>query len=454
MSDNNEKPDFFFMLKGLNKSIQARKEKQQDDHRILKQISSIVEENVQDMKNAQIEDEQVPLFLRNHFEEQGKPIPKEIIKKYSDIPEELKADRSGTQIDKKVETEEEKSKKPEKLLQKKIIKELAAKMKTVVFGQDETIDEIVDVLKVATLNIKINKEKPAGCYLLSGPTGCGKTEIANTLALFLGDEMRPIPIKKFNMGEYGMENDVTKLIGPPPGYKGADEGGQLTNFVSDNPISIILLDELEKAHPSIDKILLSIMDHGSCTDNHGKNVSFKNTIIISTSNLGAEIEYETNITKEEKDEYRMQAIKDGLRPEIINRYDSVFHCNSISKEVYSKILNKFLKSLTESIKSEHQIDLSYSPKLIDWAVEISYDPAMGGRPARKFIEKIVIKPLADQMIEDKINSQNHSEITLDLNKDNNVCFKTKRGKILGIMENTSELVNKVQQNKFTKKPRP
>jgi ATP-dependent Clp protease ATP-binding subunit ClpA len=338
-----------------------------------------------------------------------------------------------------------------RLLDKKKVKGLSESLKTRVFGQDSTVNEVVDILKVAALNIKINGKKPAGCYLFAGPSGVGKTELAQSISDQLG-----VPLLKLNMGEYGLEHEVSKLIGAPPGYAGCKEDGALTGFVKENKACVILLDEIEKADPAVDKILLSIMDHGECGTNNGEIVSFTETIVIATSNLGAEVEYYTDMTTEQKNELRMGFIKEGLRPEIINRYDSIFHFNSLTPEIYGKVVNKFLIKLTDSIKTEHNFELKYSPKLIDWIVEKSYDPAMGGRPARKFIEKIVIKPLADYMLDDDFENaaKEHKEITMDLNKDENVCFKGKNRKILGVLANTKELVTKVEDGKFSKKPKP
>lgn len=233
---------------------------------------------------------------------------------------------------------------------------------------------------------------------------------------------------------------------------GYQEGGILTNFVKANPSCIVLFDELEKAHPSIDKILLSIMDKGIAADNKGVKVIFTDTIIISTSNLGADLEYEENISKEIKDKYKMEAIKQGLRPEIINRYDSVFHFNTLHKDVYKMIVQKFLKQLTGRIQEEHSMNINITDKLLNFIVEKSYDPSMGGRPARRFIEKVVVKPLADYLIEqpDEDNSEFADyKLSLDLNKDSKICFKGKNNKIIRVLDNTEELVTRIENGKFT-----
>ena len=334
-----------------------------------------------------------------------------------------------------------------KLLTKQKVKSLSDNLKKRVYGQDHVIEEVVDILKVAALNIKINKEKPAGNYLFAGPSGVGKTELAQSVA-----DTLEVPLLVLNMGEYSLEQDITKLIGTSPGYVGYQEGGILTNFVKANPSCIVLFDELEKAHPSIDKILLSIMDKGIAADNKGVKVLFTDTIIISTSNLGADLEYEENISKEIKDKYKMEAIKQGLRPEIINRYDSVFHFNTLHKDVYKMIVQKFLKQLTGRIQEEHSMNINITDKLLNFIVEKSYDPSMGGRPARRFIEKVVVKPLADYLIEqpDEDNSEfaDH-KLSLDLNKDSKICFKGKNNKIIRVLDNTEELVTRIENGKFT-----
>lgn len=341
---------------------------------------------------------------------------------------------------------------PTKLLHRKVMRELAQNVKTKVFGQDEVVDEIVSILKVACLGIQINKEKPAGCYFLAGPSGCGKTEMVMAFSKFLSEEGRPMPFLKLNMGEYGMENDVTKLIGPPPGYNGNENGGYLTNFVLENPISIILFDEMEKAHESMDKIFLSILDKGVCSDGLGREVKFNNTIIFVTSNLGADIEYHANYTKEEKHEYRMEAIHESMRPEIVNRFDIIAQCNALPLDVYEKVMHKFLDVLYKDMKETHNVTLTHEESLLKWAAEASYDPAMGGRPARKFIEKVMIKPLADSMINEDVDFEVNKNLVIALSEEGNICFKDKEtNKILGEFAETKKLVEFLQSAKFIKK---
>lgn len=445
------KNDFFYTFDNLRKKLTENKEVKKSTDPIeelnatLKGIQDVVSENIE-MINTRMEKmdlhDDTPPFLHNLAKEnaQTSPTPNNV--------EKNNVAQVSTEKAKDPQAIIAEEKKLIKLLDKAKIRPLKEKLLKRVFGQDPVIEEVVDVLKIAALNIKINKEKPAGNYLFAGPSGVGKTELAQALA-----DSLEVPILVINMGEYGLEQDVTKLIGTSPGYVGYDQGGILTNFVMENPACIVLFDEIEKAHPSADKILLSIMDKGTATDNKGKIVSFKETIIISTSNLGADIEYIQGLEQAEKNKYRMEAIKEGLRPEIINRYDSVFHFYSLSKEIYQKVADKFLNSLFKSIKEEHKLDMKTTEKLMGFIVDASYDPAMGGRPARRFIEKIVIKPLADYMLEENFEKAiaDFPEITLDLNKAGNICFKGKNKKILGVLENTKELVARVEEGKFTNK---
>lgn len=465
-------------LKGLTSDIQNKIRANQvvvaDNNNYLDSIREAVEKNTRMAKgelpipdsnptvNSQTKISEVP-FIENHMREN---------------PSSIKTVKEAVQNQSSTKKEEVNTPPPD-LLNKKKVKGLEASLKTRVFGQDETITEVVDVLTVAALKIKVNAKKPAGCYFFAGPSGVGKTELAQSIADQLG-----VPLLKINSGEYGLEHEVSKLIGAPPGYAGCDEDGVLTGFVKTKGACVVLFDEIEKAHPSIDKILLSIMDHGECGTNKGESVSFTQTIIISTSNIGAEVEYlpaeaflenEKELTlfskeykeknskatieeinehfiKSEKNDLRMDYIKSELRPEIINRYDSIFHFNALTLEVYAKVAKKFLVQLTESVQKEHHFELKYTDKLIDWMLKKSYDPAMGGRPARKFIEKIVIKPLAKYMLDDdfEISVKENKEILMDLNKDGNVCFKGKNRKILGVLENTEELVSRIEIGKFSK----
>lgn len=334
-----------------------------------------------------------------------------------------------------------------KLLTRSSISQLKTNLLKRVYGQDEVIEEVVNVLKSAFVNLKVNKKKPAGSYFFAGPSGVGKTELARTLA-----EALDAPILIVNMGEYAQEHETSKLLGAPPGYLGFEQGGVISNFMHKNPRGIIVFDEIEKAHASADNILLSIMDQGVCQDNKGREINFKETIIISTSNLGARVEYIKGLTQEEKNELRMNAIKENLRTEIIGRYDSIFHFHSLKPEIYMKIVDKFLKGISDSAKEEHDFDIEFSDSIRNLIAEKSYDPALGGRPAGKFIEKVVVLPLADFMIKEEFETTivDHPTIKLDLNADGNVTFLGKDGVVLGVQENTAEIIDRIEKSSVSK----
>lgn len=331
-------------------------------------------------------------------------------------------------------------------INRKMLKNLDIKVKEKIYGQDSVVDEIYDILKGSVLGFTVNDKKPLGCFFFAGPTGCGKTEIVNQMGDILG-----VKIQRFDMSEYSTEVDVKKLIGAAPGYAGYDDGGQLTNFIIENPVSIILFDEIEKADASISKILLQLMDNGELTDNKGNKAIFKNAIFIATSNLGAEVEYNTDYTKEEKDTYRMERIKEVIPPEIINRYDMISHFFPISKDTYAKIATKFLKSVTEKILEKEGITFEFTDKVIDFVVNESYDPAMGGRPARRFIEKVLMKGLIDKIYNDELG-EDRKDITVDINENNQIVFEDSSDKhVISIVENTSQLIERVNKMRFTDK---
>lgn len=323
-------------------------------------------------------------------------------------------------------------------------------IKEKVFGQDQVIADIMQVFKVASLDFRINPEKPVGAYFFAGPSGVGKTELASTIAKVLGAEFL-----KIDMGELSQEHEVNaKLIGAPAGYAGCEEEGLLVRTVKEHPNCVILLDEIEKAHSSIDKILLGILDKGVARTNKGEPVRFQQAVVICTSNLGATVEYRTDLSAEEKYKERMKFIKKGLRPELIGRFDKIFQFNSLKPDVYKKIIeNKFLTQLSAVAKTKHNFELKFSEKITNWIVEKSYDPALGGRPAAKFIELIVLNPLVNYMLENYANFktivEENKELVMDLNKNGQVCFKGKNKKILQVLDNTEQLLEEFNAAKLT-----
>lgn len=410
---------------------------------LLKAEKNKLNETIKQSKTSAPADDSTPGFIKNHAAEKGIDVNELVNGKTSQDQEKQEIGRSTSQVEK---DGTEVVAPVEPLLTKKAVRGLGDKLKERVFGQDSTIEEVVDVLTVAALDIQINEKKPAGCYFMAGSSGVGKTELAQSLADALG-----VPLIKMDMGEFGQEQDVAKLLGAAPGLVGYKEGGKLTKAVRESPRSVVLFDEIEKAHPDIYKILLSIMNDGICTGSDNLPAFFKHTIVICTSNVGAEVEYQSDLTKEQKNKYRMAAIKQEIPPEIINRFDSIFQFDSLTPEIYKKVSNKFLTTLSKSMATKHGFELKYSPAMIDYMVTKSFDPSMGGRPARRFIEKIMIKPLAKYMLEDEFEAvaKENKQITLDLNKAGNICFKGKNKKILGVLDNTAELVEEFEANKFT-----
>lgn len=375
-------------------------------------------------------------FIDNHLKENPDSVKKVIENKASKDSKEAKKYDPNAPLPPLV--------KPETVMT------LEPAIKNKVFGQDQVIADIVQVFKVAALSFRINPVKPVGAYFFAGPSGVGKTELASTVAASLGVEFL-----KIDMGELSQEHEVNaKLIGAPAGYVGSEDEGLLVRTVKEHPNCVILLDEIEKAHHSIDKILLGILDKGVARTNKGEVVRFQECVIICTSNLGAEVEYLTHLTAEEKYKERMNYIKDGLRPELIGRFDKIFQFNSLQPDVYKKIIqNKFLTQLTNMAKDKHNFDLKFSDKIVDWIVEKSYDPALGGRPAAKFIELIVLNPLVNYILtnytEFKTIVEENKELVMDLNKNGQVCFKGKNKKILNVLENTEDLLKEFNATKFT-----
>lgn len=321
------------------------------------------------------------------------------------------------------------------------VKTLNASIKKHVFGQDKVIDEVSDLVKVSTLRVGINPNKPLGCFLFVGPTGVGKTEIAKQISSHFN-----IPLQRFDMSEYSTKEDVKKLIGTAPGYVGYEEGGILTNAVKEQPYSVVLLDEIEKAHSDINKILLQLMDDGILTDNKGETTQFKNTILIATSNLGAELEYMSELTDEHKQTLRMEIIKQHIAPEIINRYDGIIHFSIVEKDVYTLLVNKFLNTMQNNFKTQQNINVSTQPELTKFIVENSYDPSMGGRPARRFIEKVVLKGLVEKIYDESLNDITDITIGIEHNK---IAFYH-NDKLLTIVEDTPFLLDRFNATKMTK----
>ncbi|WEJ31621.1 ATP-dependent Clp protease ATP-binding subunit ClpA [Devosia sp. SD17-2] len=270
---------------------------------------------------------------------------------------------------------------------------LEQSLKTVVFGQDQAITALSSAIKLARAGLR-EPEKPIGSYLFTGPTGVGKTEVAKQLADTLGVELL-----RFDMSEYMERHTISRLIGAPPGYVGFDQGGLLTDGVDQHPHCVVLLDEIEKAHPDLYNILLQVMDHGKLTDHNGKAVDFRNVILIMTSNVGAAELARSPIgfgrRREQGDDE--EAINRTFSPEFRNRLDAIISFAPLPREVVARVVEKFVLQL-EGQLAERGVTINLTPEAADWLAEHGYDERMGARPLGRVIQEHVKKPLADQVL--------------------------------------------------------
>lgn len=276
---------------------------------------------------------------------------------------------------------------------RQVLAKLDRNLKNVVFGQDAAIDALAAAIKMARSGLG-KPEKPIGSFLFSGPTGVGKTEVARQLAYLLG-----IELIRFDMSEYMERHAVSRLIGAPPGYVGFDQGGLLTEAITKKPHAVLLLDEIEKAHPDVFNILLQVMDHGTLTDNNGRKADFRNIIIIMTTNAGAEMLNKRAIgfsnTREAGDE--MQEIKRVFTPEFRNRLDAIVSFKSLDEEIILRVVDKFLIEL-ESQLQEKKVDVAFSEGLRRFLAKQGFDPAMGARPMQRVIQDKIRRALADELL--------------------------------------------------------
>lgn len=285
------------------------------------------------------------------------------------------------------------------------LKDLDTELKRVVFGQDAAIDALAASIKLARAGLR-EAEKPIGSYLFSGPTGVGKTEVARQLASVLGVEML-----RFDMSEYMERHTVSRLIGAPPGYVGFDQGGLLTDGVDQHPHCVLLLDEIEKAHPDLFNILLQVMDHGKLTDHNGKKIDFRNVVLIMTTNAGAADMAKPTIGFSQKkrtgdDE---DAIKRLFTPEFRNRLDAVIPFGHLPEEVIAQVVEKFVLQLEAQLADRH-VTIELTPEANKWLAERGYDEQMGARPLARVIQENIKKPLADEVLFGKLVKGGHVRV--------------------------------------------
>ena len=278
-------------------------------------------------------------------------------------------------------------------------------LKLLVFGQDEAIGSLVSAIKMARSGLR-DGEKPIGSFLFSGPTGVGKTEVTRQLAHVLG-----IELIRFDMSEYMERHTVSRLIGAPPGYVGFDQGGLLTEAVNKHPHSVLLLDEIEKAHPDVYNLLLQVMDHGSLTDNNGRKTDFRNVILVMTTNAGAHEMNRTSIgfTTQDHTSDGMESIKRVFSPEFRNRLDAIVPFAPLDSSTIGFVVDKFIIELEHQL-DEHKVTFSIDREARNWLAEHGYDAKMGARPMARIIQEQIKKPLADELLFGKLSHGGHVRI--------------------------------------------
>ncbi len=288
------------------------------------------------------------------------------------------------------------------------LQNLERDLKTMVFGQDKAIDALVSAIKLARAGLR-EPEKPIGNYLFTGPTGVGKTEVARQLAHTLG-----IELTRFDMSEYMERHTVSRLIGAPPGYVGFDQGGLLTDAIDQHPHCVLLLDEIEKAHPDLFNILLQVMDHGKLTDHNGKNVDFRNVILIMTSNAGAADMAKPAIgfERERRVGEDMEAVERTFTPEFRNRLDAIIPFAPLSPEVIQRVVDKFVMQLEAQLE-DRGVSIALSDGARDWLGRKGYDPLYGARPLGRVIQEHLKKPLAEELLFGRLSKGGMVRVDLD-----------------------------------------
>ena len=281
---------------------------------------------------------------------------------------------------------------------KKSLEKLEENLKRVIFGQDEAVETLSSAIKLSRAGLRVD-EKPVGSFLFSGPTGVGKTEVSKQLASIMG-----IEFVRFDMSEYMERHTVSRLIGAPPGYVGYDQGGLLTESVNKHPHSVILLDEIEKAHPEVFNILLQVMDHGTLTDNNGRKADFRNTIVIMTTNTGAQDMSRASMGFQSQDHSSdaTEMIKKAFSPEFRNRLDGIIQFNPLPTQVIRTVVDKFLVELQVQLDAQ-KVQLEVSDEVREWLLENGYDKNMGARPMQRLIQDSIKTVLAEEILFGKLS---------------------------------------------------
>jgi ATP-dependent Clp protease ATP-binding subunit ClpB len=301
---------------------------------------------------------------------------------------EVVAKWTGVPVQKMLESETTKLLSMEKDLAKRVV------------GQDHALKVIADAIRRARAEIS-DPNRPIGTFMFLGPTGVGKTETVKALAEFLFDDEQAIV--RIDMSEYMEKHAVSRLVGAPPGYVGYEEGGQLTEAVRRRPYSVVLLDEIEKAHTDVFNILLQVLDDGRLTDGQGRTVDFKNTVIIMTSNIGSHALVDNKLSEKEKQDAVMETLRAHFRPEFLNRIDETIIYNSLSESQLSGIVRVQLKQVEERLKAK-RIQMDVQDKAVDYLAKKGFDPIYGARPLKRVIQTDLLNPLSREIIAGTVKS--------------------------------------------------
>lgn len=310
--------------------------------------------------------------------------------------------------------------------EKQKLKKLKENLKLMIFGQDEAVQKVTDAILLSRSGLSAD-DKPIANFLFAGPTGVGKTELARQLSMNMGCHL-----ERFDMSEYTEKHTVAKLIGAPPGYVGHDQGGQLTDAIKKHPHSVVLLDEIEKAHPDIYNVLLQVMDHGVLTDAHGRSTDFRNTVIIMTTNAGAKemeagaIGLTSGAQLVENTTKRDQAIKNFFTPEFRNRLDAIIHFNKLADSYVLKIVDKFLIQLETKLAAKN-VDFEVDDEAKEWLAEKGYDPKMGARPLARLIDQEIKKTLSQEVLFGELEKGGRVHVGLDGELDKLIFNYSKKG---------------------------